>query len=91
MVSLVSIHAKPNLFPYIIIVIIANIISELLSFISLTYSASSVLLQEGEQILSSEGIQQGDPIGPLLFCIIIHKLVYIQFIIGIQIQGFLLG
>ena len=27
------------------------------------------------QVLSAEGIQQGDPIGPLLFCITIHDLV----------------
>ena len=54
---------------------IKEFIPELLPFISSAYSAPSVLLWEGEQILSSEGIQQGDPIGPLLFCISIHKLV----------------
>ena len=54
---------------------IKEFIPELLPFISSAYSALSVLLGEGEQILSSEGIQQGDPIGPLLFCISIHKLV----------------
>ena len=27
------------------------------------------------QILSAEDIQQGDPLGPMLFCLGIHKLV----------------
>ena len=33
------------------------------------YSASSSLFWEDQILLSSEGVQQGDPLGPLLFCI----------------------
>ena len=29
----------------------------------------------GETIQSKEGVQQGDPLGPLLFCLTVHKLV----------------
>ena len=39
------------------------------------YSAPSVLLWDGVQLSSAEGIQQGDPLGPMLFCLGIHDLV----------------
>ena len=39
------------------------------------YSTPSTLLWNGKQVLSAEGIQQGDPLGPMLFCLTIHKLV----------------
>ena len=35
----------------------------------------SALLWGGHQLLSSEGIQQGDPLGPMLFCLTTHELV----------------
>ena len=54
---------------------IKEFIPELLPYVHSAYSAPSILLWEGDQIKSSEGVQQGDPIGPLLFCITIHKLV----------------
>ena len=44
----------------------------------LAYSsyASSSLLFWGDQVIeSAEGVQQGDPLGPLLFCLAIHPLV----------------
>jgi hypothetical protein len=50
-------------------------IPELLPFVYAAYSAPSVLLWDGEQVLSAEGVQQGDPLGPLLFCLSIHKIV----------------
>jgi hypothetical protein len=43
----------------------------------LTYSAyrhPSFLFFGEEIILSAEGVQQGDPLGPLLFCLGIHNL-----------------
>ena len=52
-------------------------IPTLLPFVHSVYSSSSTLLWEGELLLSSEGIQQGDPLGPMLFCIAIHSLVSI--------------
>ena len=50
-------------------------IPELLPFVYAAYSAPSVLLWDGEQVLSAEGVQQGDRLGPLLFCLFIHKIV----------------
>lgn len=40
---------------------------------TLLNSAPSILQWEGQRSLFSEGVQQGDPLGPLLFCLAIHK------------------
>ena len=40
-----------------------------------SYSVESHILWEGHIIQSAEGVQQGDPLGPLLFCLTIHKYV----------------
>ena len=48
----------------------------LLAFVHSAYSTSSSLWGGGgETIQSKEGVQQGDPLGPLLFCLTVHKLV----------------
>ena len=39
------------------------------------YSRPSFLYYGSSTIFSSEGVQQGDPLGPLLFCIAIHDMV----------------
>ena len=41
----------------------------------LAYSASSSLFWEDQILLSSEGVQQGDPLSPLLFCITLHHFL----------------
>ena len=38
------------------------------------YSSSSFLFWGEHQILSAEGVQQGDPLGPLLFCLTLFHL-----------------
>ena len=43
----------------------------------LAYSASSSLFWEDRILLSSEGVLQGDPLGPLLFCITLHHFWYL--------------
>ena len=54
---------------------VADRIPQLYKFCHLAYSQSSVLWF-GEHILTSEeGAQQGDPLGPLLFCLSIHPLL----------------
>ena len=50
-------------------------VPNLLPFVSSAYSSPSILLWHGAQILSGEGIQQGDPISPMLFCLTIQELV----------------
>ena len=49
-------------------------IPELLPFVHSAYSAPSILLWNEVLIPSSEGIQQGDPLGPLLFSLTIREL-----------------
>ena len=44
-------------------------------FCHLAYSMPSSLLYEGQIIMSKEGSQQGDPLGPAQFCITLHPLL----------------
>lgn len=54
---------------------VAKHFPELLPFATSTIGASSVL-QFGEfQLLSDEGAQQGDPLGPLYFCLVFKDLI----------------
>ena len=46
-----------------------------IGFVYFSYSNDSVLKFGSRQILSQEGIQQGDPLGPLLFCLTIHPIL----------------
>jgi hypothetical protein len=54
---------------------VKKFIPDLLPYVYSAYSTESVLLWDDVEITSSEGIQQGDPIGPLLFCLSIQDLV----------------
>ena len=47
----------------------------LLPFVHSAYSSVSKLFWEDVEVASAEGVQQGDAISPLLFCITIHKMV----------------
>ena len=47
---------------------------EIFPFVYSTYSSTSYLRFGSNTILSAESIQQGDPLGPLLFCLTIHTL-----------------
>ena len=46
----------------------------LLPFVHFSYNSSSLLFWGNKVLESSEGVQQGDPLGPLLFCLSIHSL-----------------
>ena len=48
---------------------------ELLPLVTCAYSTPSFLFFGEDIIPSSEGVQQGDPLGPLLFCLAVHDLV----------------
>ena len=47
---------------------------ELYPFVHSAYYAPSSLFWGENTIQSAEGIQQGDPLGPLLFCLSIHRM-----------------
>ena len=42
-------------------------------FVHSLYSAPSLLRWGDKSIFSAEGVQQGDPLGPLLFCLTLHR------------------
>jgi hypothetical protein len=54
---------------------VATHIPEILHFCLLSYSTPSHLLFDNHIITSSEGVQQGDPLGPFLFCITLHPIL----------------
>ena len=47
---------------------------ELFPLVYFVYSEPSTLFWGDKLVQSSEGVQQGDPLGPLLFCLTIHRL-----------------
>ena len=57
------------------LIAVRNQVPELLPLVLSAYGAPSCLLFGQEIIQSAEGVQQGDPLGPLLFCLTIHKMV----------------
>ena len=50
-------------------------IPDLLPYVHSAHSSPSILLWDDVQLSSAEGIQQGDPLGPMPFCLGIHNLV----------------
>ena len=47
---------------------------DLLPFVHSSYSLPSFLFWGDKRLQSSEGVQQGDPLGPLLFCLSLYQL-----------------
>ena len=47
---------------------------ELFNFVNICYADESFLCFDKEQIKSAEGVQQGDPLAPLLFCLTVLNL-----------------
>ena len=55
---------------------VARDIPELYRFIYATYENCNPILKFGDFYISSEeGVQQGDPLGPLEFCLVINPLL----------------
>ena len=57
------------------LVTILKHVPEIYAFCNLFYSDRSMLKFNSSIIISDEGIQQGDSLGSLLFCLIIHPLL----------------
>lgn len=54
---------------------VASTVPDIYRFCSLAYHHTSILQFGQHIILSQEGVQQGDPLGPLLFCLAVHPLL----------------
>lgn len=54
---------------------VTKFVPEIYRFCHLSYNNTSFLKFYSHTILSQEGAQQGDPLGPLLFCLSIHPLL----------------
>jgi hypothetical protein len=54
---------------------VRHLCPEIFNFITSGYEKDSILSFNGKTILSQEGAQQGDPIGPMLFCLAIQPII----------------
>lgn len=54
---------------------VANTSPDIFAYVFQCYSNPSFLMFGNSFILSESGVQQGDPLGPLLFCLTINKLI----------------
>ena len=53
---------------------VKEVIPEYHPYVSSTYLEPSILFCGDETILSNNGVQQGDPLGPMLFCLVVDEL-----------------
>ena len=51
---------------------VQDLAPEVYPFVHSVYSSPSSLFWADQSLLSAEGVQQGDPLGPLLFCLALH-------------------
>ena len=68
-------NAFNSIFRHKMLQSVSKLSPSLYSYVHLAYSSLSTLFWAAKLISSEEGIQQVDPLGPLLFCLSIHNLV----------------
>ena len=54
---------------------ISDVVTVQYPFVHAVYGRPSSLFHGETTILSQEGVQQGDPLGPMLFCLTIHPML----------------
>ena len=54
---------------------VATHVPEILKFCLSAYNDPSILKFNSQSVISQEGVQQRDPLGPLLFCLSIHPMI----------------
>ena len=54
---------------------VENNLPELKPYVQSAYANASTLFYSGGEIQSEEGVQQGDPLGPVLFCMAVQPLL----------------
>lgn len=54
---------------------VSNELPEVYRFCHSAYSRETILQFGNKSVISAEGVQQGDPIGPLLFCLTLHPIL----------------
>jgi hypothetical protein len=55
---------------------VQNRCPEIFNYIFSSYECNSILAFNDKSIFSQEGVQQGDPIGPMLFCVAIQSIIH---------------
>lgn len=68
-------NAFNNLHRDVMLSAVASSVPEIYRFCHLAYDCSTHLKFSSHVIPSQEGAQQGDPLGPLLFCLSVHPLL----------------
>ena len=54
--------------------LVLNLANDIFPFVYFAYSLPSVLFWGDKSLQSSESLQQGEPLGPLLFCLLLYQL-----------------
>ena len=72
---------------------VSDLVPGVYRFCHSAYFADSFLKFGKYTILSQEGVQQGDPLGPLLFCLAVHPILssLISFLVAGYLDDFTLG
>jgi hypothetical protein len=68
-------NAFNNIHRDVVLSSVANLLPNIYRFFHLSYDKSTLLKFSNSIIISQEGVQQGDPLGPLGFCLAIHSLI----------------